>query len=100
MKAEEQRGIGGKWSGDRSRVACPCEHSADESVCEHTLYAWRQRLAEKRPVSFAVLRVQPGPTPSRAALEVLLPGGELLQIAPGVDIRTLRTVLTALRERG
>lgn len=71
----------------------------EENLCEHTLYAWRRRLAGKRSVSFAVVRVRPELLPTEPALELLLPGGERLRIVPGVDIATLRTVLAALREQ-
>lgn len=73
--------------------------SRQEGICEATLYGWRRRLEEKRPVSFSVVRVRPEPMSPMAGLDLLLPGGERLQIAPGIDITTLRTVLAALRER-
>ena len=83
-----------KQSGLSVRAFC-----RQESICEATVYAWRRRLAEKRPVRFAVVRVRPEPMPPNATLELILAGGERLQIASGVDLVTFRTVLTALRER-
>ena len=69
-----------------------------EDVCAHTLYIWRRRLANRRPVSFAVVRVRPESQQPACTLELILPGGEQLRIAAGVDAATLRTVLAALRE--
>jgi transposase-like protein len=70
-----------------------------EDLCAHTLYIWRRRLAEQAPVDFAVVRVRPERAVSNAAIELVLPSGERLQVAPGIDEATLRTVLTVLRER-
>ena len=70
-----------------------------ESLCEATLYAWSRRLAEKNPVSFAVVQVRPETRAEGAAVELILVGGERLRIPTGVDITTLRTVLAVLRER-
>jgi transposase-like protein len=70
-----------------------------QSISEHSVYTWRRRLTEKRPVGFAEVRVRSEPQPSSAALELIFPDGERLQIAAGVDIMTLRTVLAVLRER-
>ena len=70
-----------------------------ESLCEHTLYVWRRRLEQRNAVSFAVVQVRPEPAATGPALQLILCGGERLQIAAGVDITTLRTVLAVLRER-
>ena len=58
-----------------------------------SFYAWRRRLAENVPVSFAL--VETGAT--QEALELLWPTGERLRITAGVDLATLRTVLAAMR---
>ena len=70
-----------------------------ESLCEHTLYAWRRRLGQKSPVSFAMVQVRREVPAGGAAVELVLTGGERLRIAAGVDVTTLRTVLAVLRER-
>jgi transposase len=70
-----------------------------ESLCEQTLYAWRRRLAQRNPVSFALVKFRPEVPAVGAAVELVLAGGERLHIAAGVDITTLRTVLAAVRER-
>jgi hypothetical protein len=72
-----------------------------EEVSAHTLYYWRRRLARQPRVKFAMVKVSPedrSPN-ANAGLELLLAGGERLQIFAGVDAATLRTVLAALRER-
>jgi hypothetical protein len=51
------------------------------------------------PVRFALVETQEVNQQGRAALELSLSNGELLQIAAGVDAGTLRTVLAVLRER-
>jgi transposase-like protein len=100
MKADERekhwREVLGRQRQGGLSVRAFCRQ---EGICEATLYAWRRRLEEKRRVSFSVVRVRPEPMSPMAALELILPGGERLQIAAGIDIGTLRTVLAALRER-
>lgn len=72
-----------------------------EEVSAHALYYWRRRFARQPRVKFAMVEVSPEArsTNANAGLELLLAGGERLQIFAGVDAATLRTVLAALRER-
>lgn len=72
-----------------------------KELSAHTLYNWRRRFAREPRVKFAMVEVSPEArsTNANAGLELLLAGGERLQIFAGVDAATLRTVLTALRER-
>jgi len=69
-----------------------------ENICAHTLYMWRRRLKQSRAVKFALVKVKPELRTS-GGLEVILPGGERLQMTGGVDAAALRTVLAVLRER-
>jgi transposase-like protein len=73
-----------------------------EELCVHSLYNWRRRFARRPRVKFAMVEVRPETRPANAeaGLELVLPGGESLQIFAGVDPTTLRTVLAVLRERG
>jgi hypothetical protein len=83
-----------KNSGLSVRAFC-----GEENICAHSLYIWRQRLAQKRPVSFAEVRVRHEQSEASRMLTLVLPGGEQLGIAAGVHATTLRTVLAVLRER-
>ena len=69
-----------------------------QGLTEYSFYAWRKRLRKQAPVRFALVErgVSPGPS-TETSLELVLPSGERLRIAAGVDAATLRTVLEALR---
>jgi len=70
----------------------------ERGLAEHSFYAWRRRLRGPEPVRFAVVEHSPGrESAMNACVELLLPSGERLRIAAGVDGATLRTVLEALR---
>jgi hypothetical protein len=64
-----------------------------------SFYQWRKRLAMKPPMSFALVETREASRQGTGAVELWLNGGDRLQIAPGVDAATLRTVLAVLRER-
>lgn len=65
---------------------------------EYSFYAWRRRLRKKEFVPFALVdRSLATEATVTACVELILPGGERLRIAPGVDSATLRTILDALR---
>ena|SRR6266404_2103806 len=66
---------------------------------EYSFYQWRRRLAQKVPVKFALVDASPSPRGRAEAVEVILSSGERLHITPGVDVATLRLVLSVLRER-
>jgi len=53
----------------------------------------------KPPMSFALVETREASRRGTGAVELWLNGGDRLQIAPGVDAATLRTVLAVLRER-
>jgi transposase-like protein len=75
------------------------EFCRQEELSAHTLYNWRRRFSRQPRVKFAMVEVSPETRSPNAGLELLLAGGERLQIFAGVDAATLRTVLAALRER-
>ena len=85
--AEQQR------SGTSIKQFC-----RERGLAQHSFYAWRKRLQRSEPVRFAVvdrgLRLE---ATMDTCVELILPTGERLRIAGGVDATTLRTVLEALR---
>ena len=69
---------------------------------EALFYSWRKKVAEDEPARFALVATNGAVVASVRApqpLELLLAGGERLEIPPGTDEATLRTVLRLLRER-
>jgi len=50
-------------------------------------------------VRFALVEAGEVKRPDSATIEICLNNGDRLQVSPGVDAATLRTVLAALRER-
>ena len=70
-----------------------------QEVSGWSFYQWRKRLAINPPMSFALVETRERDQRSTGAMELWLNGGDRLQIAPGVDAATLRTVLAVLRER-
>jgi hypothetical protein len=70
----------------------------ERGFSEYSFYAWRRRLRKTEPVRFALVdRGLRSEWVTDACVELILPGGERLRIAAGVDSTTLRTVLEALR---
>ena len=71
----------------------------EQGLTEYSFYAWRKRLQEKGPVRFALVErsARRQECTAEAALELVLPTGERLRIATGVDTATLRAVLDVLR---
>jgi transposase len=71
-------------------------------VSEALFYSWRKRvIAEDQPARFALVAtngVAPS-APALPALQLVLAGGERLEIPSGTDEATLRTVLELLRQR-
>jgi transposase len=73
-----------------------------QGVSEALFYSWRKRVvAEDQPPRFALVTtngVAPS-APSLPPLQLVLTGGERLEIPSGTDEATLRTVLGLLRQR-
>ncbi|HET7890125.1 MAG TPA: transposase [Candidatus Sulfotelmatobacter sp.] len=86
-----------KQSGLTVKAFC-----AKHGVGEALFYAWRKRVvAEDQPARFALVAtkgVVPG-APMQQPLQLVLAGGERLEIPSGTDEATLRTVLGLLRQR-
>jgi transposase-like protein len=86
---EEQRG-----GGQSVRSYCE-EHGISEAL----FYTWRRRLNNdsEGAVQFALV-ASGGSGGALPVLQLQLRTGERLEILPGADAVTLRTVLTVLRE--
>jgi transposase-like protein len=77
-----------------------------EGLPEGNFYAWRRTIAQRdaEKVAFVPVQVIAGPTiPTRtedavAALELILPGGRRLCIAPGFDAATLQRLLPLVED--
>jgi hypothetical protein len=69
---------------------------------EHRFYAWRRELGRRdtEAPAFVPVRIVPDEVPARgAALEVVLPGGQTVRVAPGFDAPTLRQLLAVLGDQ-
>jgi transposase len=71
----------------------------DRGFSDQSFYYWRKRLSESEPVRFALVEAEVACGNDHAPIELVLISGDRLRIAPGVDVSTLRTVLSVLRER-
>ena len=69
----------------------------EQGLAEPSFYGWRKRLRRQERVRFALVERGREAPATEASLELLLATGERLRIGAGVDARTLRTVLEALR---
>jgi transposase-like protein len=96
MRSEQWRQRIAAFEASGSTVRQFCK---ENSVAEHSFYAWRRRLQQNGPVRFALVERSVGQQPSaaEASLELVFPTGERLRIGSGVDAGTLRTVVVALR---
>jgi transposase len=68
-----------------------------QGVSEYCFYSWRKRLRKAGPVRFALVDRGAQPAVGEFALELMLANGDRLRIGAGVDVKTLGTVLEALR---
>jgi transposase len=79
----------------------PAQFCAQEGVSLPSFYAWKRRLtadaAPAAPAASRAPRLLPVRLPDAAApLELALPGGAVVRIAPGADEATLRCLLRLL----
>ena len=81
-------------SGKKVSVFC-----SERGLTEASFYAWRKRLSQQAPVSFALVSADGSTAAHGAPLELELGAGQRLRIPRGVDAATLRTVLAVLQER-
>jgi len=98
------RATRGEWAArvarwERSGLT-RAQFAARERINARTLSFWKWKLgaaATVRPASRAVSFVElVGTTSGGSALELVLPAGYRISVAPGFDAATLRTLLTVL----
>ncbi len=95
-RSEYWRNLIEQQAGSGQPVSVFC---SEWGLTEQSFYAWRKRLAQQAPVSFALVTSPVSVGNQGAHLELELGAGQRLRIASGVDAGTLRTVLAVLRER-
>jgi transposase-like protein len=64
----------------------------EHRVSDQSFYNWRKRLSGSEPVRFALVEGGAPVTNDNSPIE-------LIRISPGIDVASLRTVLSVLRER-
>jgi hypothetical protein len=81
-----------RFPGAGLTVATFC---AAENVPVQSFFYWKKRLAGPTPLPdgprFLPVRVAPSP-----AVEIVLPGGAVVRVAPGCDLAFVRSLLDAL----
>jgi hypothetical protein len=89
----------GEWQASGLSVRAFCER---RGLALPTFYAWRRTL-ERRAAegpAFVPVQVVADAAPTQAgALEVVLPDGRTVRVAPGFDAATLRQLLAVLGGR-
>jgi transposase-like protein len=85
----------GEQSGSGQSVSAFCR---GRGVSDASFYTWRKRLSEETPLKFALVEAEANRSVA-SCLELSLTSGERLHIVAGVDVTTLRMVLSVLRER-
>jgi len=97
-KREDWQQLIGEHKQSGLTVKAFCEK---HGVGEALFYSWRKRVAaEDQPARFALVAtngVAPS-APMQRPLQLVLAGGERLEIPSGTDEATLRTVLGLLRQ--
>ena len=81
----------------------PAEFCASEGVSLPSFYSWKRRLAAPGPSAANESsgpdlgpRLLPVRLPTSAAVELVLPGGAVLRLAPGCDLAFVRSLLDVL----
>jgi transposase len=81
----------------------PAQFCAQQGVSLPSFYAWRRRLAAQAAATEPGSDDAPGPRllpvrlpPTNAAVELVLPSGAVLRLAPGCDLAFVRALLQAL----
>ena len=86
------------------------QYAQGRGISAQTLYFWSSRLGKQHsesaiattppPKFLPVALVETAPAATRedsSALEVVLPGGEVIRVSPGADMHHLGRVVAALR---
>jgi hypothetical protein len=81
----------------------PAQFCASEGVSLPSFYSWKRRLTAPDPsAAEQTTGADPGPRllpvrlPTPAVVELVLPGGAILRLAPGCDLAFVRSLLAAL----
>jgi hypothetical protein len=93
-----------QWRRSGLTIRRFCER---RGLSEPSFYAWRRELlrrdarrsaaaAPTDPSATPFIPVQVVPSPTPSPLELVLPGGRILRVAPGFDTDTLRRLLATL----
>ena len=85
-----------QWQSRGLSVAAFC---ARHGLAPASFYAWRRTLQRRDapPAPFVPVRLVADAAPPSSPLEVVLPAGCVVRVAPGFDATTLRQVLAVLR---
>jgi hypothetical protein len=89
-----------QWRASGLSVRAFC---AQHGLADANFYRWRrvlERRAREQPAFVPVQIVGDTPPPQASALELLLPDGRGVRVAPGFDEATLRRLLAVLQEGG
>ncbi len=68
----------------------------EQGLTEASFYNWRKHLRGNAPVRFALVERRGDGNGLNALVEVMLPSGERVHVAPGMDEAILRMVLAVL----
>jgi hypothetical protein len=69
-----------------------------ESISAQAFYYWKHKLQPQTPTSADTPRLLPVRLLSSAPVELALPSGIVLRLAPGCDLAFVRSLLAALGE--
>ena len=99
-KQAERRRLWGERIGEQKQsgksIRAYCRERGEK---EQAFYYWRQVLRRPaKPLRFALVESNVNLPGQKEKIEILLTSGERMQVAPGVDVATLRLVLGVLRE--
>jgi transposase len=81
-----------RFSAAEQSVAAFC---AAEGVSPNSFFYWKRQLAPSSPPDAAALFL-PVRVTSAAPVEIVLPNGAVLRIAPGCDLAFVRSLINAL----
>ena len=85
-----------QWRASGLSVRAFC---AQHGLATASFYHWRrvlERRATERPAFVPVQVVADTPPPQASALELVLPDGRAIRVAPGFDAATLRRLVAVL----
>jgi len=72
--------------------------AAQSGIPLSTIHSWLKKAkTKKKPDSPNVIPIGTLPTPATPAIEIELPGGEVLRLGPGCQRQDLRLALSELR---